>query len=76
MIDQNLLLLDKPALQWHNTEELMKERSLYGHLYIEGKLMMTFLHRLAALFCTADAISYARKAAHKQGAQVVAVIMY
>lgn len=59
-----------------STEEVMKERSLYGHLYIEDKLTMTFLHRLAGLFCVADAISFARKAAHKQGAQYLTVIMY
>ena len=54
----------------------MEERSLYGHLYIEDKLMMTFVHRLAALFCTADAIHFARKAAPKQGAWDLTVTMY
>lgn len=54
----------------------MKERSLCGHFYTEDKLMMTFLHRLWGSFCMGDAISFAGKAAYKQGAQDLTVIMY
>lgn len=54
----------------------MKGRNLFSHFYTKDKLTMTFLHRLAGSFCMADAISFARKAAHKQGAQDLTVIMY
>lgn len=54
----------------------MKGRNLFSHFYTKDKLTMTFFHRLAGSFCMADAISFARKDAHKQGAQDLTVIMY
>lgn len=59
-----------------STEELLKERNLYGHLYIKDKVMMTFLHGLAGSHCTANSISFVSKALHKQGAQDLTIIMY
>lgn len=54
----------------------MKERSHCSHFYTENKLIMTFLHRLSESFCMGDAISFTGKAAYKQGAQDLTVIMY
>lgn len=54
----------------------MKERSHCSHFYTEDKLIMTFLHRLSESFCMGDAISFTGKAAYKQGAQDLTVIMY